>query len=237
MELQGVYVPTAEVQQLRALLTSRQSLLKARTELVNSVRGWLRCSLRRVKNGVGNFPKKVRELCGGTLPPEVEWQLKGIETLSEQVKLADKTVKEKASKDAVCVRLMTAPGVGPVTSLRFRATVGDVKRFPSAHTLESYLGLTPGERSSGERVRKTGITKAGPSAMRWTLVEAAWAAQRFYPDDPMVRWAQQLTARRGKHVAAVALARKLAGVMYALWRDETDYDSKHSESMEHLTTA
>ena len=90
--------------------------------------------------------------------------------------------------------------------------------------MESYVGLVPGEDSSSMHVRRTGITKAGQSRMRWLLVQAAWQAMLRHPRDPMVLWAIQVGVRQGKRKAVVALARKLAGVLYAMWRDGTDYD-------------
>lgn len=74
----------------------------------------------------------------------------------------------------------------------------------------------PGEDSSAERRRRTSITKAGPAALRWCLVQAAWAARRARRQDSMQRWADEIEKRRGKRVAVLALARKLAGMLYAI---------------------
>jgi transposase len=224
MDLPGIHIPSEEAQRWRELLTSRQSLLKARTELVNSVRGWLRSQLKSLAlRGTETFPKRVRELLQ-QVPVHIEWQLKSVETLTEQIREATRMVRKLAKADAVCRLLMTAPGVGPVTSLRFRATIDDVKRFSSGHSVQSYLGLTPGEHSSGETKRRTGISRAGPSQVRSALVEAAWIAMRYRPTDPMMQWASGVMARRGKQIAAVALARKLAGLLYAMWRDNEPYN-------------
>ena len=118
---------------------------------------------------------------------------------------------------------MTVPGVGPVTAMRFVAAIDDVSRFGGAHSVESYLGLVPGEHSSSERQHRTGITKAGATKLRWALVQASWSARRCRPHDPMVAWATQVELRRGRRVAMVALARKIAGILYALWRDGSTY--------------
>lgn len=98
----------------------------------------------------------------------------------------------------------------------------------AAHTAESYLGLVPGEDSSAERKRRTSITKAGPTELRWCLVQAAWAARRARRRDPMQRWADEVEKRRGKRVAVLALACKLAGILYAIWRDGTEYEPGRS---------
>ena len=119
---------------------------------------------------------------------------------------------------------MTVPGVGPVTALRFVATLDQVDRFGDAHRVASYLGLAPGESSSSERKQRTGITKAGPAALRQTLQQAAWCARRCKRRDPLHTWVDEVEKRRGKHVAVTALARKLAGILFAIWRDGSVYD-------------
>jgi transposase len=123
---------------------------------------------------------------------------------------------------------MTVPGIGPVTAVHFVAAIDDPTRFSSAHRVASYLGLTPGERSSSERERRTGITKAGPNELRRCLVQGAWATLRSKTSHPMHDWARQVEERRGRPVAVIALARKLAGIMFAIWRDGTEYQSRLS---------
>jgi len=76
-----------------------------------------------------------------------------------------------------------------------------------------------------------GITKAGPPRVRWALTQAAWTALRCRKHDPMVEWARQIEARRGKKVAVMALVRKLAGVLFAMWRDGKPYDQRHESKV------
>jgi transposase len=177
--------------------------------------------------GTETFTRRVRALLDKEpdgLPAHVDRSLHVLDELSCQIKKADNELKELALDDPICARMMTVPGVGPLTSVRFLAAVDERERFGSSHSLESYFGLTPGENSSSERKMRTGITKAGCKMVRWTLVQAAWTAMRTRPNDPMVRWAQGVAARRGRKIAAVALARKIAGILYALWRDGTNYN-------------
>jgi transposase len=162
------------------------------------------------------------------LPEHVERQLQAISCVNELIKAADKQVLQLAGEQPVCRKLMTVPGVGPVTAVRFVAALDEVQRFPNAHALQSYLGLTPGENSSSERQRRTGITKAGPAPLRRVLVQAAWSALRTRPTDPMVIWANQIATRRGMFIAVVALARKIAGILFALWRDGATYRASRS---------
>jgi transposase len=160
---------------------------------------------------------------GEQLPPYVERQLKMVDELSAQIKAADDELAAMAKQDPTCARLMTVPGVGPVTSIRFVAALDDIKRFDSAHKVEAYLGLVPGEYSSSDRQQRTSITKAGSPALRRTLVQAAWGARRSRTNQPMVAWANEVEKRRGKRVAIIALARKIVGILFALWRDGTTY--------------
>jgi transposase len=232
IDLPSVHIPSTTARELRSLCGSRELLVQVRTKLVNNVRGWARTQLWRYRSGAaGTLPKRLRAHATSVdqeLPEHVERMLRTIEEVTVQIKLADTQVRQLAQQDPVCQRLMTVPGVGPVTAVRFVAAIDRIDRFSSAHDLESYLGLTPGENSSADRQRTTRITKAGSSAVRWLLVEAAWNALRFYPNEPMVRWAIQVAARRGRNIGAVALARKIAGVLFALWRDGTTYRSAAS---------
>jgi transposase len=161
------------------------------------------------------------------IPEHVDRLLQAIEALNERIAPADKELEKLAEQDSVCLRLMSVPGVGPVTSLRFVAALDDRTRFANAHAVQGYLGLTPGENSSSARQQRTGITKAGPAPVRRALVQAAWNFRRLRPLDPLSQWAQQIEQRRGKFIATVAVARKLAGILFALWRDGSTYEPNH----------
>jgi transposase len=227
VELRSVHIPSEQARTWRALCTSRDALVSSRTKLVNTVKSQLRGRLMLThRRSSGTTPAQVRELwteLEGGVPAHVERLLLTIEALNLQIREADKELRQLVKPNETCQRLMTAPGIGPVTALRFVATLDDVSRFATAHDVQSYLGLTPGENSSSTRVRRTRLTKAGSPQMRWLLVQAAWTAMRCAPNDPMVRWANQVADRRGKQIAVVALARKLAGILFALWRDQTTY--------------
>jgi len=159
------------------------------------------------------------------MPQYVERLLSTIETLHAQI--ADAELEQLAAQDPICQRLMSVPGVGPVTSMRFVAAIDDVTRFHDAHSVQSFLGLTPGEHSSSNRQQRTGITKAGPAPVRRALTQAAWSFRRTCPHHPIALWAMQIELRRGKFIATIAVARKIAGVLFALWRDGSHYDSNH----------
>lgn len=101
------------------------------------------------------------------------------------------------------------------------------------------MGLAPSEKSSGEKQHKGRITKAGNSRARWLLVEAAWAILRSRREDTeaLRRWAQRVALRRGTKVGIVALARKLAGILYAMWRDRTTYEKRDRRMLAEAETA
>ena len=130
---------------------------------------------------------------------------------------------------------MTVPGIGPMTSLCFVSVVDTFERFHDAHALESYLGLTPGESSSSLRVMRTGITKAGPAMMRHYLTQAALTLRRTRPREPICCWAQEIAKRRGKQIAVIATARKLAGVLFAMLRDKTSYQASRTSTARPMT--
>jgi transposase len=146
--------------------------------------------------------------------------------LNAAIAAADAGAARRLTTDPVARRLATTPGVGPVTAVAFVATLDDVTRFARAGQVAAYLGLVPREHSSGERQRRGAVTKAGNTRLRWLLVQAAWGVwrDRHAPSAPLRRWATGLAARRGKGIAVVALARRLAGILFALWRDGTTFD-------------
>jgi len=226
MEVPSVHIASPLARELKTRLGMRQAHVAARTMFINTVRGWLRAQAISIPKSADAFTRRVAETMKDTpLPAHVLEQLKMIDTLSENIHRIDKELAAMAKAHAVCPRLMSVPGVGPITALAFVAVIDDVSRFKGAHDLEAYLGLTPGESSSSSRVRRTSITKAGNAMVRWCLVQGAWAAKRSHRRRPlaMVTWSLEIEKRRGKRVAVMALARKMAGILFALWRDNTTY--------------
>jgi transposase len=237
IDLPTVHVPTHLARQRRSMCGMREELVASRTALINCVRGWARTQLIKIVSGdVATFPKRVRDAVlkiPEGLPEYAERLLQVVETLTAQIVAADRELAELADADLLCQRLMSVPGIGPVTSLRFAAALDDCSRFASAHAVQGYLGLTPGENSSSQRQQRTGITKAGPAAVRRVLVQAAWNFRRIRPHDPISLWASEIEKRRGRFVATVAVARKLAGVLYAIWRDGSKYEPNHQSKPHH----
>jgi len=233
IDLPSVHVPSRLSRELKSQCGQREAMVECRTKLVNTVRGYLRTRIEGIRTGgIKSFTKRVQERLldpPGGLPVAVERLLKATDELTTQIDDATKELDALAKNNETCRRLMTAPGVGTVSALRFLAAIDDVGRFPTAHAVESYLGLTPGEHSSSLKKRRTSITKAGSPQVRWVLGQACWNAWRMRPHDPMVRWARQVAERRGRAIAIVGMTRKLAGILFALWRDGTTYDPTRLE--------
>jgi transposase len=228
IDLPSVHIPTVVSQEVKAICVSREALVRMRTQLVNRVRSYLRSRIgHHLRATPETLPSKVRRVLladAEGLPAHVERVLVVLETLREQIREADAELKALARADMRMQRLMSVPGVGPVTAARFVAALDDVDRFPNAARVASYLGLIPGENTTGFRAKRTRLTRAGAPQVRWDLGQAAWSLYLHRPNDPMVQWAKQVAARRGAQVAIMALARKLAHVLYALWKHGTTYN-------------
>ena len=230
MEVPSVHIPSAERREQQARITARQALVEVRTKLVNTVRSYFRSvELAQVKATPKTLAKNVRAKLkqqSEEIPDYIEQVLCVLDSVNAQVAEADEALKELATADETCRRLQTMPGVGPVTSLCFAAAIDEISRFESAPRVASYLGLTPGESTTGFKTKRIGMTKSGSSRVRWTLVQAAWAMVRTRPNDPLTTWFQAVAGRRGKKIAIIALARKMAGILYAMWRDQQPYDPR-----------
>jgi len=212
---------------VRSELLVRDALVRTRTRYVSLIKAAVRREGLRLSQGEAErTASKVRAI---ELREEVLQELAPIlevlSPLNREIEAADQRLEQLGKKDPVVRRLMTAPGVGPVTALAFVAVLDEITRFPGAHQVESYLGLVPSEYSSGERQHRGRITKRGNARMRSLLVEAGWRILRSRKSEcaALKAWAMRIAARRGKRIAVVALARRLSGILYAMWRDGNEY--------------
>jgi transposase len=229
----GAYRPahrtSKEQRHVRAILSVRENLVRSRARCVALVQAIVSREGFRVATGTSRcFAVRVKELeLPEHLVVEVAPLLSMLGPLNDQIQALDARLEEIARRDVRVRRVMTMPQSGPVTAVAFVSTLDDAGRFRGAHQVEAYLGLVPREWSSSEVQRRGRITKAGNARMRWLLVEAAWrvAIHRGRPETQALReWAARIARRRGMRVAVVALARKLAGILYAMWRDGSSYD-------------
>lgn len=229
----GAYRPahrvSAEQRRVRQQLTVRDLLVRSRTRAIAMTGALVRAEGLRIRPGAPEqFLVRLDELA---LPPALHATLVATRalmlTLDVEIRQADEAIRQIVLHDPVVARLISAPGVGPVTAAAFVATLDRADRFAGAHHVESYLGLVPSEASSADSHRRGHITKAGNPRMRWLLVQAAWAVWHSRQPDaqPLRVWAQRIAHRRGQSVAIVALARRLAGILFAMWRDETPFEA------------
>lgn len=220
-----------EQRHVRARLAVREALVRTRSRYISLARALLRREgLRVAKGEAEHFSARVDELVvPGRLKSELGPLLAAMQMLNEQIAFLDETITRVTRSDEQVGRLTTAPGVGPVTAAAFVSVIDTPERFATAHEVEAYLGLVPREMSSGESERKGAITKAGNGRARWLLVQSAWTILRLDPTAQTERlhtWASKLAARRGKNIAVVALARRLAGILFAMMRDKTTYQAR-----------
>jgi transposase len=236
----GAYRPahrtSDEQRHVRAQLAVREAMVRTRSRYISLVSTLLRRDGLRIHNS-GYTPTFLKRLAQLELPEALRAEIAPLvillQSLNEQIKQADQQLAASAEGDEVLARLRTVPGVGVITATSFVSTLDDAARFDGAKQARAYLGLVPSERSSGERQRGH-ISKAGPGRARHMLVEAAWTIlrRRSAANAALHDWAAKIMARRGSRVAVVALARKLAGILYAMWRDATSFTARTLKSDE-----
>jgi len=225
-------IPVAHVlsparRELRDVLGVRRALVETRTQYITSIRGLARSRGERVGScAADNFLAKLAktQLRSETLQT-IDPLVSALQRVSVELARTNERLETLARQEPMIERLTTAPGVGLVVATAFVSVVDEARRFEGAHQLESYLGLVPREASTGGKRKLGAITKQGNSYMRQLLVQSASGILRVGDaDDPLRRWARELVGRRGRKIAVVALARRLAGVLWAMWRRGTVYE-------------
>jgi transposase len=219
-----IWVPDAANRDLRQLLWHRHRLVQIRTRVMNQLHVVaLNEGLRR-KKALWR-PAGRKELESIVLAPWASRRRQDLLDLFDQLtpKIQQLTLALEAEveKRPATRRLMTHPGVGPLTALAFELVIGSPERFHCGKQIASYVGLVPTEESSGDRRRLGHISKQGNVLLRFLLVEAAQVTVRSQP-----AWRGKflhLAMRRGRKIAKVAMARKLAVHLYWMWRQGCDY--------------
>lgn len=215
---------------LRARLTVREGLVRTRAKMITLVESLLRREGYRVGTGSSEaFLKRVQAVSlPGAIKSEIAPLLAALVVLNREIRYCDDVLEKVVETDPEAKRLKTMPNIGPVTATAFAAVVDDAKRFRGAHQVEAYLGLVPREYSSGDKQHRGAITKAGGARVRSLLIQAGWGVLVLRRKDPRTevlrQWGERIASRRGKKIAAVALARRIAGILYAMLRDEKDYE-------------
>lgn len=223
-----VRIKSTLARHIRGLLASRGMLIATRVNLENQVRGLLKSAGLLVgRIGRQGFSQRIRSLTATVpvLAAVVRPLLVVHATLNRQLKALDKQLRAIARQDAEVRRAMTAPGVGLITALAFRACIDDPGRFRHARSVGPYLGLTSRRYQSGQIDRTGRISKAGDRWLRTYLYEAAHVLMtRIRRPSALRTWALRLAGRIGAKKAKVALARKLAVVLHSMWRHRTTFD-------------
>jgi transposase len=219
---------------IRQLLSVRSRLIRMRVDIDNQLRGLLKSEGRRVgRVSQGRFAARIEELVADlpALQAMARVLLRVRATVREQAVRLERDLRRAARQDAVVRRLMTAPGVGLLTALAFRATIDDPHRFRRSRDVGAWLGLTPRRYASGEIDRSGRISKCGDRMTRTLLFEAANVLLTRSPRwSPPKAWAARLAKRIGHKKAKVALARKLAVILHRIWVDGTAFRWSNRET-------
>lgn len=203
-------------------------MITARKAFANQLRGMLK--LFGLRMGVLTTPGKRRERLGALFTQRPDLQpvfgplIESIEALEGQLSKSDKLLDARAAADPVATRLMTVPGVGPITALTFKASIEDPGRFARSADAGAYADHVPRRSRSGERDCKGHISKAGDPLLRSSLYEAANnLLVRVKRPFALQTWGKRLAEAKGPKRARVAVARKLVGLLHHLWQSETEF--------------
>ena len=219
-----IWVPSAENRDLRQLLWHRHRLVQMRTRIMNQLQALAMNEGQRLKKKLwGTQGRAVLEklALGPWASRRRQELLELLDGMNPKIEELTKAVEREAKKRPDALRLMTHPGVGPLTALAYVLIIGTPARFPRGKQIGTYVGMIPCEDSSAHKQRLGHISKQGNSLLRFLLVEAAQAAARIHPD-----WKRRyihLAMRRHKNIAKVAMGRRLAVQLYWMWRNGCEY--------------
>jgi transposase len=237
----AVHVKTPTCRLWRSLLVARRAVLNEMRTIENVVRAILRETGLKVGTPARkDFIPRVRELAAGeeSLAMIVEPMLGILATMLREFTTLTKQVLAIVRDEPICRRLMSAPGVGPLTALACRATIDRPERFRKSRDVGAHLGLTPRRYQSGETDVQGRVSRCGDELARTALYEAAhslltrgkkWSALRA--------WGMKIARRRGMARARVAVARKLATILHRMWIDNTDFHFGREQPAETTTRA
>lgn len=227
-----VAVKSVEQQDIQALHRMRQLAVEQRTAQVNQIRGLLleygidipqgRASVRR------NLPEILEDAENGLtmrFREALAVLYEELVHLDERVGWYDKQLQKIAQTDECAQRLLTIPGIGPMIATGLLSAVGDINAFKNGRELAAWMGLVPRQHSTGGKQRLLGISKRGDVYLRMLVIHGARSVMRLVHrrSDRVSRWAARLEQRRGKNIAAVAMANKMVRMAFALLKNEEIY--------------
>jgi len=212
----------------RAALKIRAQMIASRNSFANQLRGMLK--LFGLRMGTVTTPGKRRERLDALFTRRPDLRdvfaplIECIEAMDAQLSRSSKLLDARAANDPVATRLMSVPGVGPITALTFKSAIEDPGRFTRSADAGAYAGLAPRRNQSGERDYHGHISKAGDPMLRSALYEAANnLLVRVKRPFALQTWGKKLAETKGHKRARVAVARKLANLLHRLWQSETDF--------------
>jgi transposase len=208
------HVPSKEAREIREMVRMRTYLVRERTRFKNKIRAELaKRGIRTLKNP---FAKRQAPALRELGIEVVNNCLSMIGALDERIRGISRELERKAGESQDAKLLMTIPGVGYFSALLILAEIDDISRFSDPEKLCSYAGLVPSTRQSGNTVYRGHITKQGSSLLRWALQECVWMHLYHADDTCLTRFFWRVARRKGRKIAAVAAARKLLRVIYAM---------------------
>ncbi len=237
-DIRPVPIKSSAHQALAALHRLRSAWVAERTARLNTIRGLLRevgifipMGSRKVVPEVWTHLEDADSAIPDAVRPCLAEACEEVRDIERRIALAERQLEALAVQTPAVARLLTIPGIGLISATALFAFVVNVQRFPSARHLASYLGLTPRERSSGNTRRLGAISKRGDAYLRTLLIHGARSvlARAKQTDearrDRLRDWAARLEKSRGHNKAAVALANKMARMVWAVWRQDRDYQA------------
>jgi transposase len=217
----AVHRKSEAARESRSRLQGRQALMKVKKALLSAIRGLLRAhGLRLGPVSEGAFAERVRAVVRGRVPglaATFEHLLETWEQARQGTDRLERQIERASQEDEVTRLLKTVPGVGPLVSTVYKATIDDPSRFRRGEEVADYVGLVPRVYQSGEVEYRGRITKEGDGLLRWHLVEAAHVLLTKGRDCALKRWGLELEKRKGAAKARVAVARKLCLLLWRLW--------------------
>jgi transposase len=246
-QLPKVALPSGQEMRRRKLIAAHSRVVKYRTAMINLLHGlFLHQGITTiVRKDLATKEKRdaaVRQLSGQE-QEEAEWALRVIEEHEGRIGKLDEQMAAEREGDQQIARLMQVPGIGPVVSLAFVAFIGDGSRFENAAQVSNYLGLAPRVDISGTIVKYGGITKRGNTYLRALLVQASWTLIKSKKGGALKERYAYMTGEKGlgKKRTIIAVARRLAGLLWTLLRNGTDYEARkftgHSSAGDMVTEA
>lgn len=223
---------TIEQSEMMMWHKARQGRIAQRTALTNQIRGFLNECHIVVKQGRGALYNALADILEDAENELTMMMRELLHDLWQQCKVldafinkADKEIKRQAKTHPTCALLMGIKGVGKVISTAAFASAGDGSAYKNGRQFAASLGLTPRENSSGGKQKLGGITKRGNSYLRSLLIQGGWSVLKHAKNnnDRLSRWAFSVMERRGKHVAAIAIANKLARIIWSMMYHKTEY--------------